>query len=195
MNWIQDCSISSTLECWPDKLQTCNCRSKWSVNACLSCSGKAVFWAQLNARRHKEEVLHQCVWSNSSILHLIPEAEKDETCSNMISCTISHQKPALNTAFEVCCPRVGCPQSQQKGQSAVQALGSTARPWPSSRSSTGPWLPQSWNRLPKSHHQHNSVTALPTYCKCCTQDVITSVRKSQQLTLSSERLLLSNNYH
>lgn len=123
MNWIQDCSISSTLECWPDKLQTCNCRSKWSVNACLSCSGKAVFWAQLNARRHKEEVLHQCVWSNSSILHLIPAAEKDESCNKVFSRTISYQKQASNIAFELCCPWIGCPQSQQKGESATQVLG------------------------------------------------------------------------
>lgn len=94
MNWIQDCSISSTLECWPDKLQTCNCRSKWSVNACLSCSGKAFFRAQLNARRHKEEVLHQCVWSNSSILHLIPAAEKVKRCNSMFSGSFSLQKPA-----------------------------------------------------------------------------------------------------
>lgn len=123
MNWIQDCSISSTLECWPDKLQTCNCRSKLSVNACLSCSGKAVFWAQLNARRHKEEVLHQCVWSNSSILHLIPAAEKGESCNKVFSCTISHQKPALNIVFEVYCPWIGWPQHQQKGESATQVLG------------------------------------------------------------------------
>ena len=122
MNWIRDCSISSALECWPDKLQTCNCRSKWSVNACLSCSGKAVFWAQLNARRHKE-VLHQCVWSNSSILHLVPAAEKDESCNKVFSGKISHQKPALSIAFEVYCPWIGWPQPQQKGEAAMQVLG------------------------------------------------------------------------
>lgn len=155
MNWIQDCSISSTLECWPDKLQTCNCRSKWSVNACLSCSGKAVFWAQLNARRHKEEVLHQCVWSNSSILHLIPAADNDESCNNVLSCTISYHKHLKSAVLGRLAP--------------VSAAGTVSHAWQAQEGhsctgrSTGPWLPWYWNRFPNSHHLHNSLTALPAY--------------------------------
>lgn len=158
MNWIQDCSISSTLECWPDKLQTCNCRSKWSVNACLSCSGKAFFRAQLNARRHKEEVLHQCVWSNSSILHLIPAAERVKRCNSMFAGSES----SLHTAFEAHCPCMACPLARQKGAQLCPCLAhtnaATLQGW---EHRALPASVQQWVNTPP--HHHTSITALPAH--------------------------------
>lgn len=174
MNWIQDCSISSTLECWPDKLQTCNCRSKWSVNACLSCSGKAFFRAQLNARRHKEEVLHQCVWSNSSILHLIPAAEKVKRCNSTFSGSeTSHLKPAapawLGPWLSRRAPAVPVPG---RHRNAAPLQGWHTRPCLPQCRIGPPHLPS-----PQEHHRPSRWL-----WRChCTQAAVIYVRKAQRL--------------
>lgn len=183
MNWIEDCSISSRLECWPDKLQTCNCRSKWSVNACLSCSGKAFFRAQLNARRHKEEVLHQCVWSNSSILHLIPAAEKVERCNRRFSGSISLQKAATTQ-----CVR---PTAPARLALAQQREPSCASAWHSQKCCHSPgWehraLPGCRNGVPLSPSpQEHHRPACPWWWQHCTQAVDMCISKAQRLMLNS----------
>lgn len=185
MNWIQDCSISSTLECWPDKLQTCNCRSKWSVNACLSCSGKAVFRAQLNARRHKEEVLHQCVWSNSSILHLIPAAEKVKRCKNMFSGSISLQKPASTQRLKPSAPTWPGPRLGRREPSCASAWHTEMLPL-SKGGSARPCLPQHRNGLPNSPRpQQHYCPSCIWQCQHCTQAAVTCTRKAQRLILNS----------